>query len=216
MFYIIKDEKLQLASDDREKFYNTIEFMTQLKDERVLETDIVTAKELELHPNKVIVSDIEIEIDVDDFETVKSTQEIEDVTEDGITFFRTIEVEEEQKVGSHKETIVVKGLVLNPDFETEEKKKERDRLNHLSLTKREVFLAIYKDKGITPEQIKAMIPTEEGKIEFDYANDYFRGNPLIEQLGLALGYTIEELDHLFEYGEFEVANTEDNSQDVTD
>lgn len=79
--------------------------------------------------------------------------------------------------------------------------KERERLNLLSLTKREVFLAIYKDKGITPEQIRAMIPTEEGKIEFDYANDYFRGNPLIEQLGLALGYTTEQLDYLFEHGE---------------
>lgn len=94
--------------------------------------------------------------------------------------------------------------------------KERERLNLLSLTKREVFLAIYKDKQITPEQIRAMIPTEEGKIEFDYANDYFRGNPLIEQLGLALGYTTEQLDYLFEHGEFEVASTEDNSKDVTD
>lgn len=94
--------------------------------------------------------------------------------------------------------------------EEEIKQQERERINHLSLTKREVFLAIYKDKQITPEQIKAMIPTEEGKIEFDYANDYFRGNPLIEQLGLALGYNVEQLDYLFEHGEFEVASTEDN------
>lgn len=81
--------------------------------------------------------------------------------------------------------------------------RERERLNLLSLTKREVFLAIYKDKGITPEQIRAMIPNEEGKIEFDYANDYFRGNPLINKIGEQLGYTEEQLDYLFEYGEFE-------------
>lgn len=200
MFYIIKDEKLQLASDNKEKLNNTLEFMLQLKNERVLETDIVTAKELELYPNKVIVSDIEIEIDVDDFETVKSTQEIEDVTEDGITFFRTIEVEEEKKVGSHKETIVTKGLVLNPDFENEEQAKERDRLNHLSLTKREVFLALYRDKGLTPEMIRSQIKDPEALIEFDYANEYFRGNPLIEKIGLMLGYTTEQLDNLFENG----------------
>lgn len=118
-----------------------------------------------------------------------------------------------QEVYNNIERYIYKNgeLILDPDYEEKQKQKERERLNLLSLTKREVFLAIYKDKCVTPEQIKAMIPTEEGKIEFDYANDYFRGNPLIEQLGLALGYTTEELDHLFEHGEFEVAGAEDNS-----
>lgn len=78
---------------------------------------------------------------------------------------------------------------------------ERERIAQLSLTKREVFLAIYRDKQITPEQIRAMLTTEEAKIEFDYANDYFRGNPLIGQLGEALGYTPSQLDTLFETGE---------------
>ena len=81
--------------------------------------------------------------------------------------------------------------------EEEKEQQERERLNHLSLTKREVFLAIYKDKGITPEQIRSMLASEEAKIEFDYANDYFRGNPLIEQLGQSLGYLTDELDNLF-------------------
>ena len=31
--------------------------------------------------------------------------------------------------------------------------RERERLDQLSLTKREVFLALYRDKGITPEII---------------------------------------------------------------
>lgn len=74
---------------------------------------------------------------------------------------------------------------------------ERQRLDMLFLTKREVFLAIYNDKHITPEQIRSMIQTEEGKIEFDYANDYFRGNPLIKQIGNLLGYTDKELDDMF-------------------
>ena len=74
---------------------------------------------------------------------------------------------------------------------------ERERIDHLSLTKREVFLAIYKDKQITPDMIRSMLTSDEAKIEFDYANDYFRGNPLIEQLGLSLGYSSNELDYLF-------------------
>lgn len=82
-------------------------------------------------------------------------------------------------------------------------KADAEKLARYSLTKREVFLAIYQDKGITPEQIRAQISTEEGKIEFDYANDYFRGNPLIDQIGLALGYTTEQLNYLFENGCFE-------------
>ncbi len=85
--------------------------------------------------------------------------------------------------------------------EEEKEREERERLDMLSLTKREVFLAIYRDKGITPEQIRAMLTTEEARIEFDYANDYFRGNPLIGQLGEALEYTSEQLDTLFKTGE---------------
>ena len=75
---------------------------------------------------------------------------------------------------------------------------ERERINKLSLTKREVFLALYRDKGITPEQIKAQITSPEALIEFEYATEYYRGNPLIDQIGLMLGYTSEQLDNLFE------------------
>lgn len=92
-------------------------------------------------------------------------------------------------------------FVFADEHQEEIAQKERERLNKLSLTKREVFLAIYKDKGITPEQIRSMLTSEEAKIEFDYANDYYRGNPLIGQLGEALGYTPTQLDVLFETGE---------------
>ena len=95
--------------------------------------------------------------------------------------------------------IVVEGeLVLNPDWEEEQRQRKRARIQALSLTKREVFLALYKDKGITPEQIKSEINNPEALIEFEYANDYFRGNPLIDAIGTALGYSSEDLDYLFE------------------
>ena len=90
----------------------------------------------------------------------------------------------------------------------EQAEKERERLDMLSLTKREVFLALYRDKGITPEQLRAQIQSTETLIEFDYANDYFRGNPLINSIGAMLGYTSEQLDYLFEHKEFEKESEE--------
>lgn len=86
------------------------------------------------------------------------------------------------------------------EYEAEQAQAERERVNILSLTKREVFLALYKDKGITPEQLRAQITDPEALIEFDFANDYYRGNPLIDKIGIMLGYSMEDLDHLFETG----------------
>ncbi len=82
----------------------------------------------------------------------------------------------------------------------EKEKEERERINLLSLTKREVFLALYKDKGITPDKLREQITDPEALIEFDFAESYYRGNPLIDKIGIMLGYSIEDLDHLFEKG----------------
>lgn len=82
--------------------------------------------------------------------------------------------------------------------------KRQEQINQLSLTKREVFLALYKDKGVTPEQIKEQITAPQALIEFEYANDYYRGNPLIDQIGQMLGYSSEDLNYLFEHKEFPV------------
>ena len=79
---------------------------------------------------------------------------------------------------------------------------EQERIARLSLTKREVFLALYNDKEITPEQIKEQITDPTALIEFEYATEYYRGNPLIDQIGLMLGYTSEQLDCLFKNKKF--------------
>ena len=89
-------------------------------------------------------------------------------------------------------------------WEEKQAQAEKERIAKLSLTKREVFLALYKDKQITPEQIKEQITDPEALIEFEYANDYYRGNPLIDQIGALLGYTTENLDYLFEFKEFPI------------
>ncbi len=84
------------------------------------------------------------------------------------------------------------------EYKHEQEQKERERISKLSLTKREVFLALYKAKGITPDMIKEQISDSEALIEFEYANEYFRGNPLIDLIGEKLGYTSDDLDYLFQ------------------
>lgn len=94
--------------------------------------------------------------------------------------------------------------ILDIEYDVKQEALEKERISKLKLTKREVFLALYKDKGITPAQIKAQIPNDESLIEFEYANEYYRGNPLIDMVGNLLGYTKEQLDYLFENKEFPI------------
>ena len=103
---------------------------------------------------------------------------------------------------THTETLTVPYPVINPNYEEEQAQKEQERLSKLSLTKREVFLALYRAKEITPDMLKAQIQDTEALIEFEYANDYYRGNPLIDTIGGMLNYTAEDLNYLFENKEF--------------
>ena len=82
--------------------------------------------------------------------------------------------------------------------EEEIAQQERERLNLLSMTKREMFLGLYQAKQITPDMLKAQITDPQALIEFEYANDYYRGNPLIDVIGGQLGFTSEQLDKFFE------------------
>jgi hypothetical protein len=93
-------------------------------------------------------------------------------------------------------------------------KKESEKLAKLKLTKREVFLALYRDCGITPEQVKTGIIDNEALIEFEYANEYYRGNPLIDSIGASLGYSKEKLDYLFENKSFEGFISSEGGEDV--
>lgn len=115
-----------------------------------------------------------------------------------------VEIETENMDGNkstHTETQIVRRFqIMEIAPETEEEK--RNRLDMLTLTKREVFLALYKAKGITPEQLKAQITDPAALIEFEYANDYYRGNPLINLIGQQLGFTSDDLDYLFQNKEF--------------
>lgn len=88
--------------------------------------------------------------------------------------------------------------------EEEIEQAERERIAMLKLTKREVFLGLYQAKGVTPDMIKAQITDPQALIEFEYANDYYRGNPLIDIVGATLGITSEQLNKFFETNDYTV------------
>lgn len=89
MYYIINSttETLALYDDSHDKLIKTLKFIPELQSERILETDIVTAIELQHHPNKCVIGDVEITIVVPDYET--QTIEVEDVIYEFTTEERT-------------------------------------------------------------------------------------------------------------------------------
>ena len=89
------------------------------------------------------------------------------------------------------------------EYRQEQAKKEAERIAMLNMTGADVERAIYKVKGIDFDDILAMVKTNPAidekalKIEFK-ANNFFRGNPYIEQVGALLGFTSRQLDKFFE------------------
>lgn len=105
-------------------------------------------------------------------------------------------------------------LVVNPNYEQEQAQKEAERIAMLKLTRGDVFRALLMAKGVTRAQIKAQleampmttqeeqIKRELALIDFDEALDFYRGNPLIDTVGLSLGITKEQLDKFFETNDY--------------
>lgn len=89
------------------------------------------------------------------------------------------------------------------EYQIEQLRKERERLDMLNLTAADVERAIYKAKGIDFDDIielvkdNPQIDLKALKIELK-ANNFYRGNPYISQVGGLLGYNSDDLDYLFE------------------
>ena len=106
-------------------------------------------------------------------------------------------------------------VVLNPNWEEEEQQRERQRLDQLTLTPADVERALYKEKQMDFDDLKALIvqalPTIDVKalsIEFR-AKDFYRGAEfnnvrLFDTVGALLGYTPADMDYLFEHKELPV------------
>lgn len=98
---------------------------------------------------------------------------------------------------------------------------ERERINMLSLTAADVERAIYKAKGMDFEDILKLVENNPDidlkalKIELK-ANNFYRGNPYIEQVGALLGFTSEMLDEFFETNDYTYLLPSDQVEDVSD
>jgi hypothetical protein len=102
-------------------------------------------------------------------------------------------------------------IIENPNYEEEQKQKERERLDMLYLTGADVERGIYQAKGMDFEDIIRVLSNspQEGldlkalKIELK-ANHFYRGNPYVNAVGTLLGFTTEQLDKFFETNDYTV------------
>ena len=98
------------------------------------------------------------------------------------------------------------------EYQQEQAQKEAARIAMLNLTRGDVFRGLLLAKGITKNQIAQMIEAmpvstqeeivtkELALIDFEDALNFYRGNQLIDTIGLALGITSKQLDKFFEAG----------------
>ncbi len=108
-------------------------------------------------------------------------------------------------------------LVAKGYTEEEIAKSERERINMLSLTAADVERAIYKVKGMdfedVIEMVRGLVDTStqgEDEVVIDLkalkielkANNFYRGNPYIDQVGKLLGFSAKQLDEFFETGDY--------------
>lgn len=192
-------------------------------DDACLFSDLCTKAEYEEHPNKYMIGDIEQEIDVPDYEEVeeeyidpetgekKTRTVLKPVMIDKEETIIVIDYDEEgnpigeheetiivQVPSTHKETITVKGIVLNPDFEEEEAEKEAERIGNLQITKR-VFMLGLQQLGVTYAQLKQLIATnEQAQMEWDLCVELQRKNPLLDIMAAQLSVSPAMLDYIFQ------------------
>lgn len=101
---------------------------------------------------------------------------------------------------------------VNPDYEEEIAQIEAQRIAKLSLTAADVERAIYKAFNKDFNDIVAMVESlnEAGDVNIDVkalkiefkANNFYRGNPYISQIGALLGVTETQLDEFFETNDY--------------
>lgn len=100
-------------------------------------------------------------------------------------------------------------IVPNPNYETEQAKKETERIAYLFLTSADVERGIYKAKGMDFDDIITLVTQLQPqgfdikalKIELK-ANNFYRGNPYVDAVGTLLGFTKEMLDNFFETNDY--------------
>ena len=103
-------------------------------------------------------------------------------------------------------------IVPNPDYDDEKQRQERLRLDALTLTPADVERALYREKQMDFEDLKALIALQLPQVDIKglaiefRAKDFYRGAEangirLFDVVGALLGYTSADMDYLFEHKE---------------
>lgn len=144
---------------------------------------------------------------------------IKDITEIGEieeNYLVTADMAELIKENPNNFKIENNQVVQKTETEIEEEKaqEEAERIAMLNLTAADVERAIYKAKGldfddvITLIQAQPLIETGEPLIDIKAlkielkANNFYRGNPYINQVGTLLGFSSKQLDDFFETNDY--------------
>lgn len=172
-----------------------------------------------------IMTETEVEIDVPTVTTETITVPVVDPITGETTYIeqeivtpvtRVIEVEvinpetgetETQEVTVqeyHKETVTVNKSIIDPDYEQHQAEKEQAKINKMSLTKADFWIALL-DRNITKADVKekvALIPDETLKaktlIRIDDADHFWRGDAAMNVLGAMFDLTSDDLNYLFQ------------------
>lgn len=106
-------------------------------------------------------------------------------------------------------------LMTIEEAEDTEAKKERERLDSLSMTRGDVFEALILSKGLGKTQLRQMI--EQAELDevtkalylnrFDEALEFYRGYPIFDLLGVQLGITSDMLDRFFDTKDYKYLTT---------
>ena len=95
--------------------------------------------------------------------------------------------------------------------EEEIAQQKREQVAMLSLTRGDVFRGLLQARGVTRAMLRGMIEGNEqltevqkemALIDFDEALNFYRGNALIDTIGIALGIKPKQLDCFFETNDY--------------
>lgn len=133
----------------------------------------------------------------------------------------TISVEISEEIYHNIEQYIYDGenIVIDPEWEQKQAKKERERLDGLALTPSDVERALYKAKGMDFDDLKALIAQQAPQLDIKAlaiefrANNFYRGVTigemrLIDAVGAMLGYSPKDMDYLFIHKELPIPDNE--------
>lgn len=100
-------------------------------------------------------------------------------------------------------------LIQNPDYDKQKEEREKERISHLTCTKR-VFVLMLEQMGLDYfEQILPEIKANrQAELEWELCVELERANPLLNLMGKKLGVTSEQIDNLFKYANGEITQEE--------